>query len=920
MDDNQLESILKRLSSLEETQTGLVDKLAVVEAQLQAQLQVKSTQKSTKYPLLTDEQRQDLRRLLIEVPSQYKTATEIPIPIVVEVGTRDKKTYFVLASHILTFIEVMTGRKIPTKWNLTDNPRCNNTPWYRDKNFQNKFNVEIRDDTTYALLNTFNIKMISTYRKKVVLIKLDTQPTYSPELVCKNPNFRLGLKQPITVSFSDFIECLKEQFFASKALTMVDYSQEVVRFVPKSRIMWENPVPDKERMQWVQLHPKNSQLLQTRINHFNESISKLKDLTVEKKLNDLPVDKKTSFHDWVAVSGLMKEQMDYLWNTCLELADKSDFQSKTAFSLLLGSATTNKNTLTSYKQNLQVILGFFVACYFTYVEIKYEPDILSLFLCENFTFFLQLCLNYGKSERGNKEATAEKRVAVCNVLYLGFLHKQYPDIATRQRISIHPIWQRLWREVRRQRRIASGLTSVDSGKAMTHDHLKAVADTLHHKLVFDVDVSLEQIQQALFYAFAVRMYAFRAYHYLGMQWGTNLNTLDKYTKYTTTNRDEQKDPLLFAKKFCDTYLKKNPEERFCVGFNQLSGHIAHKRSAHTAVFLEFYYNMSTVLQDASCRWLLVECFDKLKSRQIADLHDYLKYRRDNFEDSKKALLFFSSITRTTSPVDLLSTLSPGKEVFAPATKKGEAYLLRLYRKAIPSDKYPTYKEMNIRHLRRATIEYASKMGISDKTREVLCRTVYLHNITTNTEVYDQTNRFFSSPALKTLLDGGKATPALISQANQEAVGFEVVEDLFDLVNISRTLNELINEVSPLWDYEPTQDCLVLYDLTTEVDISDIEELADLDDYDHLCTLKETYPEVSDPDTLAKTWLLKDLVIVALCQLTSEGNGDRVNYYLSNLSDWITVKELKDYERSQLWTIRQEVLSEMPSSKKRRILK
>lgn len=902
-----MDDILKRLDALEE-------KLVFLEDQLKTLPSVAQSLDSKKPSLLTDEQKQDRRRLLIAIPCQYKMETEIPLPVIVE-----EKTYFVFASHILTFIEATTGLTIPPKWNLTDNARCNNTLWYRDKQFQSKFNVQVRDDTTYSLLNTFNIKTISTYRKKVVLIKLDTQPTYSPELVCKSPNFRLSLKQPITLSFNNFIDYLKEQIFGTKTFQLIDYSQEVVRFVPKSRILWENPVSDKERIHWVQLHPKNGQLLQIRINHFNESINKLKDLTVEKKLNDLPVDKKTSFHDWVAVSGLMKEQMEYLWSTCLQLADKQDFQSKTAFSLLLGSATRNKNTLTTYKQNLQIILGFFVACYFTYIGTKYEPDIMSLFLSENFAFFLQLCLNYGQSERGNKEATAEKRVAVCNVLYLGFLHKQYPDIATRQRTSIHPIWQRLWRDVRRQRRIASGLTSVDAGKAMTQEHLKAVADTLHRKLVFDVDVPLDQIKQALFYAFAVRMYAFRAYHYLGMQWGTNLNTLDKYTKYTTTNKDERKDPLLFAKKFCDTYLKKNPEERFCVGFNQLSGHIAHKRSAHTAVFLEFYYNMSTVLHDASCRWLLVECFDKLKSRQIADLHDYLKHRRDNFEDSRKALSFLSSTTRSTSPVDLMTTLNSGKEVFAPATKMGEAFLLRIYRNAIPNDIYPTYKSMDIRNLRRATVEYASKMGISDKTRDILCRTVYLHNITTNTEVYDQTNRFFSSPGLKTLLDGGKATPALISRVNQEAVDFNIVEDMFDLVIISNTLNELINEVSPLWDYEPTHNCLVLYDLAPEVALDDVEELADLDEYDHPCTLKDTYPELRTPDTLAKTWLLKDFVMVALCQLSSEGKDDRVNYYLTCLSDWISVKELKDYELSEIWNKRQEVLSEMPSSKRRRIL-
>ena len=848
--------------------------------------------KSNKVFVLSEQHKEERIMLLRDLPSLHKTNDNFSLPII-----QNDYGYFVFLTHILTHIELRSGKEIPIKWNILDtNPRPNNSYWYTKSKLLTEMSVQkFSNITELAVLNNLGINKKNINKKHIFLVKLVNDKTYPIQLVCQQPLVKI--KDDKVVTISEYVKLVEDKIFGS-SIPMCDeeYTTSTL-YIPKGEIVWNKMLADNEgRQLWKSMTFSEGYIpiLKSRINSVKEFINALEVLAKNKQLDFSNIlSKKNSYAFWIEKSTLLSTQIDYFWSEVLRLAELEDFQSQFTFERFIGKCSRNINTLTCHKSNLQVVLGFYVGVYYTYGETKVEPDLYSIFLSPNFPLFLELCLSYCCCERNNKNSTNVKRVMSCLTIYSGFfVHRFYSHFPyIRETIDyLTKLRNKIFRDIKAEKRKVQGYPAVTSEKAPSMKELQEVANTLRYKLIYQESLTEDEIKQILFFSFASRCYAFRPFHYLGMQWGTNIATLDSFTHYKTKEKDVEKDSLLWAKKFVTDYLKNNKDDKWCVAFNQLNGHIRHKRSAQTSVFLQFYHSMSLIISDVACRILLSR--GNVTHRERKQLEDYLDNRRKNFHDNS-----LSNI------VDIMCKYYSGEHLFGEPIAKNNRKLTSLYRKALSGDT----SMYTLRQLRHMTMEYLSSVGLSEKARNLLCKTWFLHSLQTNLTVYDQSNSFMSSTAMKHALDIGFTNREIINKANQEAEGVLLVSGNLE---IDSSIQKIIQQNCQVWDVH--NEVLLLFEISLCEDETDVET-AEVD-----CRVIESYPSDVEYDCDFDTWLLIDVLKVILCQLRLDSEFEKVTNYLKSIKHILTEVDLDEYEKLPEWKERVNLIELMQKTKRRKL--
>jgi len=797
--------------------------------------------------------------------------------------------YYLFLTHILLLIEIRKEKHIPLRWNILNNARSNNTYWYRDADLLKFLSIVQVVSLEHTLSHSLGIITKNMSKRKVFLIKLDYQPSYSIDIIKVQPLVKVGEK---TMLLEEYIKIIEKKLYSKSIPAGVSLTYKVDVNIPSTTIKWKKLVIEGRDL-WKDCcyDEEHKFILIKRIEYFDNFIKE----TIKKDLQIKFISTKYSYSHWLSISGLVNTQLCNYWNKVNHLISNKNFQNSFLLTQLVGNYSTNILTLESHKSNLQIVLGFFIGLYYNYehIDSQIEPDLYSIFLMPSFSTLLDIFLSYGTHERKNKSSTSEKRIGACLFFLSGFVLNSLKTFQIRDTIdNLMGKRNLLLRDARRLQRIKSGMTSVLSDKAPEMWKLKEVANS-HHKYIIDShEITLDDLRQALFLGFASRCYAFRPYHYLGMQWGRNVNTMVSYTYYKTREKDVEKDTLLWAKKFVENSLKNNKSEKLCVGFNQLSGHVEHKRSKQNAVFLEFYFQMSIVLHDVACRWLLLDCDLRPKERDY--LNWYLGERRKDFTNLER--MYVKMEGKPCNPVDLIANYKKNEYIFGTPNSKNRKYLTTLYRKSFENSQMYT-----IRHLRHMTIEYISEMGISDKAREFLCNTWWVHSLETNTRVYDQSNLFMKSVGLKKALDSGFSSKEMIQAVNSEIQNEVIIPNTNSFDVFEKTVRQILNENKEVWDAVGEHTLI-----QCRIELVDFE-VDDFDDVEIPFTIVQSIPIGYQTDETS--WLLSDLLKVILCNLRLEGRVSKVSKYLDFLSPLLDENALDEYEQTSEWQNRCNLLEQ-----------
>lgn len=893
-----------------------------------------------------------------------------------------EEKYFLFLTHILRLLELNLKLELPHKFKIIDNHDSRKSMWATSERIQKKFNIRIEQildttkqifysskqtldtskqnldnkiklllDTSKQISDTY-IKQISELskiqyfkkptetsdiRKKVFLVELDSKDKDEKDVIgC--PMFRFNEKNIIT--FDNFLKEIEDEVYVRK---FQQYSPEKMDEIdgkipiPKN-IIWD--INDD----YNYLHESKELFLEGEVYNFYgklkkriEHFEKINQAIEDSRLLKYPFQEANAYNKWFELSSTMRYQIDYFLNKVKLLAEKELTADKQMLEKLVGERSCHEITLIGVVKTLKSFLGFYIGVYYTNFphEKMLEPDLFSILLTSNLRYPVG---NFGNNSsgkedgRGNLNQTVAKKfsgilmfleVLVTNVVKDRFRNKELETVVKNniKDVLIKRAKYYKTNSIHDKKNGALGGTAVDNEISPSALELEDCFLRFREKLLKSNKATSRDIQKLLFLGLANEKNGFRKSSYEGMIWGGNVNTFNKYTQYQLKEGDEpkvEKNPYLFIKKVLTDWLEKSPNEKYFVGIDALAGHLKHKKAHLDSAFISFYTETSILFHDTAALILRI--------KQDTEASNYLKLRQTNLNDFSSAYKWMED--RKINFVDRMGEKHFGEPIFSANVLDLLREIFMDYNKEVKekSDEESLNVASNytIRGLRRMSIEFLSDKKLSPNVRSMLCKTVLLHTEKTHYNIYDRTNHFLGSKALRRAREAGFLNDTLNTLANHESlqpykrpetnnIDIDVdacVDNSHEvLMKLKSHIINLIKEVESIWDNEGKDVLFLMKFKIDNIEENIMKEILEYEQIDYRA------PNNREIDLIEDDWELYDFLLIILCNMKEE-NPDRYNIYQELLQEYISKEDIEDHiDNHPEWKRRRKLMEKYFKSKK-----
>lgn len=854
----------------------------------------------------------------------------------------DKK-YYLYLTHILRFIELNNQRDLPTPCKIIDNPDSRKTHWTRP-NIMDKFSIRIEQLKCSTLSSDLisNMSKIQYFKKpietsdsrnKIFLVELDSEQKAEKDVIgCFMFNFK-GMK----ITFESFIEKIEDMVYNKKFKEITIEKMEEIdkKILIPCHIEWDNShinfLHESKRLFLDNDVQKHFKTLEDRIKHFEKINKKMME---DSKILQFPFEEAHAYNKWFMLSGTMDSQVTNFCDRVKSLVEKENITTSEddMLNTLLGGRSSHEITFKGVVSTLKSFLGFYVGVYYTNFSFEklIEPDLFSILLTSNLGIPVKLYGSNSKVEnggRGNLGLTVAKKFdgilmimqsLVTHVVKNLFINAPLLKVVNTNIDDIYKIRKPYYKKnVQQTTNGALGGTAVDNEVSPHPETLRKCYLQFRERILHSETTKCRDIQKLIFLGLAAEGNGFRDSTYKGMRWGQNINTFIKYTQYQLKEGEEsrvKKNPYLFMKKILSQHLAKFEDENLCVGIDALVGHLAHKKAHLDSVFIPFYLKTSILFHDTAA---LI-----LRNEKNEDAIEYLKFRQKDLNDFSNGYKWMEE--RQVSFVDKMGEKHFGESVFS-------AQMLDLLREVFTDynkEVLHLTQEESIRiannystaGLRRMANDTLSDRKIHENVRNMLRKTVLLHSKKIHYNIYDRTNHFLGSRAMRCAREEGFMDDNLNTEANHESLQPYIRTDdsdfpVFDekshetlLEKLTPDIISLIKEVESIWDFEEGN---ILFLFKFKLD--NLEENIKNENLDYV-HIDFRAPKNKEIEMREDDWTLFDALLVILSSMR-ENRPDRYKVYQELLKEYVSETEVLEFIKDDPnWNSRQKLMKKYKLTK------